>query len=383
MGKKLRIGFVDYVLEPDKPGASGLSNIVWDMAKALVRIGHEVHVVASYHTQRFPFPEIIVHNFPTPPIGYRNILGHIWILKRAGEILNSLSLDILHTPEYLSSALFSMMGLDSPLVLTVPGNIYERIENGNPFDKVTTQVLKIAARVSARKCTRIIVTSKKMVEWWLKTGTQASRMALIPYGVDSDLFKETPGGRTQLGVSPETEVVLFVGRFSAEKGLEDLLIATRLLCNMHPGVELHLVGNGDEEKHLHDLVHQLRIDQSVVFHGQIPKILLPVYYSMADVTVLPSRSEGMPRTMIEAMACGSPFLGTKITGIEDHVKDQVTGFLVEPGNPEMLSNKIGSILGEPVKTRKVAINGAEYVRTNLAWGIIVRRIQDEVYFAVA
>ncbi len=54
--RKLRIGFVDYVLEPDKPGQTGLSDIVWDMASELVNQGHEPHVIASYHTDQYPDP---------------------------------------------------------------------------------------------------------------------------------------------------------------------------------------------------------------------------------------------------------------------------------------------------------------------------------------
>ncbi len=382
MKRKLRIGFIDYVLEPDKPGASGLSDIVWDMASALFDIGHEVHVIASYHTRKYPDNRITVHNFQTPPIGYRNIIGHIWILKKAAIIIGNLSLDILHTPEYVSSAVLPMMGIDIPIILTVPGNIFERIENGNPFDPLTTQVLITSAKISSRKCKKVIVTSSKMDEWWKKTGVPQSKMRLIPYGVNIDRFKPNPEARSELKIPSERKIVLFVGRISHEKGLDYLISAMKLLCRIPVDVELHLIGTGNEQKHIQGLVHHLGIESNVVFHGQMLKSSLPTFYSAADLTILPSLSEGLPRTMLEALACESPFLGTKITGIEDHIVDQKTGYLVNPKNAEELAQKIASVLDDPIQAKRVARSGSNYVRSNLSWEKIAHRIQDEVYYDV-
>lgn len=90
MSHKLRVAFIDYVLEPDKPGRSGLSDFVWDMASELVRQGHEVYIIASYHSDKYPDPNVKVHNFPTPPIGYRNIIGQLLIIKHAADIVRQL-----------------------------------------------------------------------------------------------------------------------------------------------------------------------------------------------------------------------------------------------------------------------------------------------------
>jgi glycosyltransferase involved in cell wall biosynthesis len=383
MRRKLRIGLVDLVLEPDKPGRSGLSDIVWDMAKSFVKLGHEVHVIASYHSSQFPNNQVIVHNFQTPPMGYRNILGQLWILKRAARVIRSLPLDILHSPEYFSTACLALLDLDIPMVLTVPGNIFERIQNGNPFDKLTTRVLKTAARISARKCSKVIVTSEKMASWWSKTGVPNSKMVLIPYGIDTGLFKPIPGVRPELRISPRKKLLLFVGRLSPEKGVEFLIAAVSLLCKRWGNIELHLIGSGIQREHLQDLTCQLGIEQQVIFHGQIQKSRLPLYYSAADLTILPSLSEGLPRTMIEALACQSPFLGTRITGIEDHIQDLHTGYLVEPGNTKALANKVYSVLNDPLQARMIARNGADYVRINLTWLKIAQRIQDQVYYDVA
>jgi len=161
--------------------------------------------------------------------------------------------------------------------------------------------------------------------------------------------------------------------------LMHLISAVKNLCEVTNELELHLVGEGGFGKYLIDYAINLGIEKHIVFHGQINKSELPIFYSAADIYVLPSLSEGLPRTMLESLACGSPFLGTRITGIEDHIQDNKTGFLVEPGNTELLTQKLDTILRNPKQARAVAKRGLAYVRNNLTWQAIAERIQSEVY----
>lgn len=158
-----------------------------------------------------------------------------------------------------------------------------------------------------------------------------------------------------------------------------LMTAFSRLCQDAHELELHLIGDGSYGEFLHKSIVKFGIEKHVVFHGKISKKELPVYYSAADITVLPSLSEGLPRTMLESLACGSPFLGTKISGIEDHIQDNKTGFLVEPGNVEVLTEKLDKVLRDRDQALIVARRGQAYVRKNLTWKVIARRIQNEVY----
>jgi glycosyltransferase involved in cell wall biosynthesis len=85
---------------------------------------------------------------------------------------------------------------------------------------------------------------------------------------------------------------------------------------------------------------------------------------------------------IEAMACGSPFVGTKVAGIADNVQDGRTGFLVEPGDAGPLSVALAQVISQPDKAREVALRGSEYVHQRLDWETIVRQVRDEVYARV-
>jgi len=380
----MKIVLFDYVFERDKPGITGLSDLVWNWARHLVDLGDEVHIVAPYPESAQPPEGTIVHRFPVPPIGYRNIVGHILIVLRGWLEIRKLGrVDIIHAPEYLSTGIFALLSRGIPVVLTVPGNIYERIKHGNPFDWSATQVFKVCARLSARLCAFVIVTSEEMKWWWQKTGTPASRLVLIPYGVDTKLFRPVPDARTLLGISDHKRIVLYVGRLSHEKGLDHLLEAVRGVSESVEDVELHLVGDGQFKVHLSQLARQLQIEERVIFHGWVNQHALPLYYSAADVTVLPSLSEGCPRVALEAMACGSPFLGTQISGLMDLVREGKTGFLVKPGDVQALADCLNLILSDTALAKRVANAGYIHSRDNLSWSKVVTRIRSEVYVRCA
>lgn len=376
----MKVVLFDYVFEPKKPGITGLSDLVWNWAEHLIAMGEEVNIVAPYPEHVKPPEGSIVHSYPVPFIGYRNVIGHFLIaLKGWQEIRKLEDVDLVHAPEYLSTGVFVLFSKDIPILQTVPGNIYERIANGNPFDWSMTQVLKICARLSARRCTHTIVTSEKMRRWWRKTGVPDDRMTLIPYGVDTNRFYPIANTRSEIGLSPDKKIILYVGRLSHEKGVLDLLEAAKSILTKYPASELHFVGDGILKPQLEQSVQQCNLGEQVIFHGWVDQPNLPKYYSAADVTVLPSYSEGMPRTMIETLACGSPFIGAKITGIIDHIEDKQTGLLIEPGNVSQLQQALSWVIENPQEAGEIAQNGLAYVKQNLTWQAIVRRMRDEAY----
>lgn len=376
----MRIVLFDYIFERDSPGITGLSDVVWNWAEHLVALGDEVHIVAPYAEHARPPQGAVIHRFAVPPIGYRNVLGHVLIVLRGWSKIRKLGkIDLIHAPEYLSTGILATLSRNIPVILTVPGNIFERVQNGNPFDWSSTQALKIAAKLSARNCAGIIATSDEMRRWWRRTGTPAGNIVLIPYGVDTKRFHQVADARTSLGIGVSKRLVLYVGRLSHEKGVKDLLEALHRIEQTVPELELHLVGDGPMRAGLQHTAGSLALGDRVVFHGWVNQPDLPLYYSAANVTVLPSFSEGLPRTMIEAMACGSPFLGTTITGIVDVVQDGETGYLVEPGNAASLASRLADILNNPDETARVAQRGLEHIQRQFEWGAIMRRIREEVY----
>jgi glycosyltransferase involved in cell wall biosynthesis len=377
----MRVGFVDYVVEPDKPGASGLSDITWNMARELTKLGDDVHIVAPYSVDPEPCSGVTVHRFPLPRPGYRNIVGHLRIVLCARRELAKLAnLDFIHAPEYVSTGIIAPTS-STPTVLTTPGNIYERIASGsNPFDPTMTALLKACAHSSARRCLMIAAISQDMERWWRQTGASGERLEVIPHGVDTDVFHRSEHAASELGLSADRINLLYVGRLSPEKNVS-LLIRTVGKLNdgtWEPYYQLHLVGTGSQEQELRSLVTRLRLGTQVVFHGRLPLADLPRWYSAADAVVLPSKSEGLPRVMLEAMACGTPFIGTRISGVVDHIRDGENGFMVAPDDESALAIRLRLVREQPLHARQIGRRGQEYVVRHLTWPLVVRRFRDAV-----
>jgi glycosyltransferase involved in cell wall biosynthesis len=145
----------------------------------------------------------------------------------------------------------------------------------------------------------------------------------------------------------EEKYVLFVGRLHRVKGVDILLRAWKQICAAFPAVRLWLVGEGPERESLQALAEQLGIASRVKFAGPMPKEWLPAAYRDAEVVVLPSRSEGMPLTLLEAGASGGLFVGTCIPGIPEIIEEGVTGFLATAESPDALASAITRALQAP------------------------------------
>jgi len=201
----MKIVLFDLIFNPDKPGITGLSDIAWELGSALADLGKDVHIVAPYNPGTHGPEGVILHTYHVPEIYHRNIIGRIlkvikgWMLIRR-ELSDA---DVLHAQEYLSTSIFSLLG-PIPVILTTPGNIFERIyNNSNPHEIFTTIILKLAVRISAVKCSSIMATSNMMRYWWEQCGTPPENIVLIPLGVDINTFHPVTGAKQRLGWDKE------------------------------------------------------------------------------------------------------------------------------------------------------------------------------------
>ena len=154
--------------------------------------------------------------------------------------------------------------------------------------------------------------------------------SIITPGVDEDFFRPLPP--RQAGAP----TVLFVGRLersSAWKGVDRLIRAFRLVLDQLPEARLRIVGEGDALDDHRRLAAELGLAANVDFTGALDRSALVDVYNQASVVVLPSltEAESFGMTLIEAMACAKPVIGSRIGGIPYVIDDGVDGFLVEPG----------------------------------------------------
>jgi glycosyltransferase involved in cell wall biosynthesis len=167
----------------------------------------------------------------------------------------------------------------------------------------------------------------------------AGRCNVIHNGLDLNYYK---GGEALARPAELTNgpVIGTVGSLTTEKGTADLLRAVVGLCEDNPDLTICAVGDGPLRAALETLARQLGIAQHVLFVGVVEDVR--PWIASFDVFALPSRSEGMGRVLVEAMALGCPIVATDVGGIREAVGDAAR--LAEPGNPARLGEMLGQLL---------------------------------------
>lgn len=213
-----------------------------------------------------------------------------------------------------------------------------------------------------KRADKIIVLSKEMEKELLSNGFKFEKLVLIPNGIDVNKFKPLENKKELKNKSGYTgkKIILFSGRLTEQKGVEYLIRSFEKL-NLDEKF-LIIVGDGDLKDKLEKLVSELKIDKYVLFAGKREDVV--PYLQMADIFVLPSLSEGLPLSLLEAMACGLPVVATKVGGNIDLVEDKVNGYLVEPGNVDEIKNAIENLLRDEEKLKEIGkINREKIVRS--------------------
>ena len=198
---------------------------------------------------------------------------------------------------------------------------------------------------------------------------------IVPPGVDTDKFQRRLSHQADVDFTPGImgKPVLFtLGRLVEWKGHRHLIDA---VCLVNDIVNVHLLigGEGTLRQELGHLVRERGLESQVTFLGHIPGHLMNTYYSRADIYIQPSiidkdgTTEGLGVTILEAMACSTPCIGSRVGGIPDIIRDGGNGFLVNPADPEQLAEKICLLLKDKDLRERIGKEGRKFVEENYSW----------------
>lgn len=199
----------------------------------------------------------------------------------------------------------------------------------------------------------VICVSDDSARLSLIDGVAPRRVRTIVNGVDPAKF-------AFLGPAAGSTVVA-VGRLSPEKGYDTLLEAVALASAEHPPLRLELAGDGPCMPELRRIADRLKISDRVTFLGEVSDV--PAVLARAALFVLPSLTEGISLTLLEAMARGLPVVATAVGGTPEAVIDGETGRLAPPRAPAELARMIVSALGDPEAGRRMGLAGRHRVET--------------------
>jgi D-inositol-3-phosphate glycosyltransferase len=239
----------------------------------------------------------------------------------------------------------------------------------------------MAEREMVRDCHRIIAATEKGKEELVSYySASPEKIRVIPCGVNLELFRQLDkeAARRSLGLNGH-RIILFVGRIDPLKGIDRLLTALPKL-NTGQNLKLLVIG-GDEDsqpevERLQRLSRSLHIQDSVTFAGIVEQKELPLYYSAADVCVIPSYYESFGLVALESLACGTPIVATRVGGIESVVRQGQNGYMVEDNAPLRLADRIAALLSQ----KGSGMNSADSIRASVngfSWSNIAEAIVPE------
>ncbi|MBD2256762.1 glycosyltransferase family 4 protein [Pseudanabaena sp. FACHB-2040] len=223
-----------------------------------------------------------------------------------------------------------------------------------------------------KRARRLIAVSQQTREEWVKRGFAAEQIDVVYNGIDSERFMpagEVAEMRSHLNLPPDKPLVCYVGRLDPTKGLETLLRAVQRIA---PTVHLAIAGKSRRPDYLtvlKTLVRDLGLEQQVTFLGHVSQP--QQVYGASDLMVLPSEwPEPFGRSLIEAMACGIPVIGSRIGGIPEVLTGPLAENLVEAGNAAALAQRIQQLAqwrhhdpGLGQRCRDYAVSQFSLVRT--------------------
>lgn len=225
-------------------------------------------------------------------------------------------------------------------------------------DSKQAQVARLLEQKVFSGADHVVVTTAAIAQLvQQRYGITSSKISVVPNYVETNRFR--PSEQSQ----GKSFRVGFVGRLSREKNLSALISAVSAL-----NVELSLVGNGPEQDVLAGLVRASKAN--VKFLGRIPNEELPGFLNSCNAFVLPSLYEGHPKSLLEAMACRLPVIGTRVPGIRELIVDGENGLLCET-DPGSLRSAIARLASDAELRARLGSNARTYIEQNFALARIV------------
>lgn len=267
-----------------------------------------------------------------------------------------------------------------PLVISLHGSDVFLAERNPAFALMAAAALRAAAAVTA--------CSSELADRALRLGAPADRLTVIPYGVDPGAFHPDSGAgaavRAELGLLPDTPLIVSIGRLVYKKGLTYLLDAFPSVLALHPRAVLVIAGYGDLRDALVRQARELGVDRHVRFPGQLARERAARYIAAADVFVVPSirdqkgNIDGLPNTLLEGMAAARPVVASRVAGIPDVIADGCHGLLVPERDSSAIAAGTARLLADRALAERLGAAARERIVRDLTWEMTSARF-EQVY----
>jgi starch synthase (maltosyl-transferring) len=316
-----------------------------------------------------PLGEVLTqHGIAVESLGIRSVWNVPGAIIRWRRLLRRLRPQILQTFLFHANLLGRVVGIGRVSHVVAGIRVAERRSSLRLFtDRLSRQLVRCHVCVS--EAVARFMHQRAGIPW--------DRLCVIPNGVDvAAVDRAVAVDRATLGISHDARVLLFLGRLDPQKGLDDLLRALELRRRRESaddGLRLIVVGDGPSRAEYEQLARDLEVAQFVRFAGWQPNPF--DWLRAADGLVLPSRWEGMPNAVLEAMAARLPVIATAVEGAAELVVPGRTGWLVVPGSPEELAAAISEWAVDGERRRRFGSAGRERVERQFSYAQMVEQYE--------
>lgn len=261
--------------------------------------------------------------------------GFIGPMRKFHGVVREFKPDVIHT-HHLHELVYA---LPSAALLRKPV-----VHTEHEYYSIQGSKLTLLLKTLSYQCAAVTGVNKEVGDYLQnRVGVSEKKLRTIGNGIDVERFNKAQQIRATLGLSPDQLVIGTVARMDPVKNQRFLLEVFASVLKTYPGTQLLLVGEGSERLPLEEECRRLQITESVQFLGarrDIPELLAAM-----DVFVLPSKEEGLPISLLEAMASSKAIVSTRVGGIPRLIEDGKTGLLVRSGDHEGLTAALCSLLG--------------------------------------
>jgi glycosyltransferase involved in cell wall biosynthesis len=270
---------------------------------------------------------------------------------------------VIHAHTALLQVLFpvylmSLLG-KTPFIITVHGDDIRKLRR--------MRIVKLIQRFLLKKASYITCVSKEIQQILSgEYGLENDKLITIPNGYDDNLVSKVKAHN----INGKENKIVFVGRLEQGKDPFTLIRAFKRISIRHEDAKLLIIGDGSLRESMETLCKELNIADRVFFYGHLSLEKVMALVADSNIYALTSLEEGLPISLIEAMALGRPIVATNVGGVPDVVEDGINGLLVPPRAPERLAQAMERLLNEPGLSLKLA-KAASTSAKDYSWHNIV------------
>ncbi|MCQ6264249.1 glycosyltransferase family 4 protein [Fictibacillus sp. WQ 8-8] len=367
------------------PFVGGLQNYITALKSGLESLGHIVHIAAPNHFENDGIDGMRqtimkdVKQFFVKRYGSfsEKIIQNVWQMHRYEWMLKCVDIskyDIIHAQDRFTANVMCQLneGYQKPLLFTPHGFMTHTRLKFNLIEKGSAEEAYFLAidQKAVQSSTHIISLCEYFRPLLNSLGTEETKLTTVYTGIDFGISHPGKSKKTA-----DKTIITCISRLRPRKGHKYLFEALSLIRNKLENVEIWIVGEGSMREELERQCQDLQLE-NVYFLGKrkdIPKIL-----KRSDIFVLPTTSDTLPISVIEAMFARKAIITTNCGGIPEIIQDNHSGLIAEPGNSQQLAEKLTILLDDSILRNSLAQNAKCFAEKHLTIASMARKI-EEVY----